>query len=235
MVSSKTNTGNGVVSSAWDGCYPTNQASRLTGVPKSTLNKWKRDGLICPDAEAYSLFDLSDRPSKVGYGLTDLMVMKLLRALRNKRIDRKMLADTIRQLILDSGGVNSDTWRHAPIYISGGKAYSQEPDGWKGVEGSTDTNAAGRMVATAYDLFGKDALFLIPERYRHDVEIAPEMMGGEPVVAGTRVPTSLLAAMHRQGNSLSEIASSYTGIPQDTIEKAVEYERWLNGAIHIAA
>ena len=228
MLSSKTGISKGSAPPAWDGCYPTGQASRLTGVPRSTLNKWKRDGLIFPHAEAYSLFDLSDKPSRTGYGLTDLTVMRLLRGLRDKRIDRKMMAGALRELFLRNGGVNGPAWRQAPLYLRGREVYLDGPDGLLGDNEKAMPGSGEILETTVANLFEEDTLWLVPERFRDHVVIDPEVMGGEPVVKNTRLMTSLILAMLKHGQTPAEIANHYAPIPSESIEKAIEYEHWLD-------
>jgi uncharacterized protein (DUF433 family) len=55
-------------------------------------------------------------------------------------------------------------------------------------------------------------------------------MGGQPVVRGTRVPTSILAMLKAQGKSLKELTRLYSPIPKGAIEKAIEYEDFLDKA-----
>ena len=227
MMSEATSIKSDVRRSSWDGCYPVGQASRLTGVPRATLYAWKKQGIISPDAEAYSLFDFDEKPSRVGYSLTDLAIIKLLRGLRNKRLDRKTLAQALRQLLREHGGVNNPAWQQAQLYLSGKEVYAHKPDGW---DGESEAKVAGagrrgkRRVATPLDLFEEEALYLVPESFRAYVQVDPEIMGGDPMLRRYYIPTSLLAAMYRQGTSYAEIARLYAPIPQKTLEKAIEYE-----------
>jgi uncharacterized protein (DUF433 family) len=50
-----------------------------------------------------------------------------------------------------------------------------------------------------------------------------EVMGGAPVVAGTRIPVHLIAEMHRQGASALEILNGYPALTAEDIELAVLY------------
>ena len=78
------------------------------------------------------------------------------------------------------------------------------------------------------DLFEEEAALLVPRDFRDYVEINPEVMDGQPVVKDTRIPTSTLAMMAEQGISSTELASLYSPVPADTIEKAIQYERSLD-------
>ena len=207
----------------WDGCYPTATAARLTGAPPSAFYALQRRGIIRRDAKAYNVFEFSDRPSRIGYGLTDLMLVKLLRGRRNQRLNPETLAQALRQLFQEHGGVNNPAWQQAPLYVQGRQVYAQKP--------AADAAGGGGRLRTlpARELFDPEALHLVPTPFRDYVEINPAVRGGEPVLRHRLcVMTSLLAAIHGRGKSCAEIAESYAPIPQKTIEKAIEYEHWLD-------
>ena len=54
------------------------------------------------------------------------------------------------------------------------------------------------------------------------VSIDPEVFSGRLVVAGTRIPVTMLLGKKRAGRSVSEIAQSY-GLDVDTVEKALRH------------
>jgi uncharacterized protein (DUF433 family) len=51
----------------------------------------------------------------------------------------------------------------------------------------------------------------------------PEIMGGTPVIRGTRVPVHLVAEMHRQGASVEEILEGYPSLTPEHIALAELY------------
>lgn len=212
-------------SSPWDGCYPVATAARLTGAPPAAFYALQSRGIIRRDATAYSVFEFSDRPSRIGYGLTDLMIVKLLRGRRNKRLNPETLAQALRQLFREHGGANNPAWQQAPLYVQGRQVYAQKP-----AAAAAAAGAAGRLrTLPARELFDPEALHLVPTPFRDYVEINPAVSGGDPVLRHRLcIMTSLLAAIHSGGKSCAEIAKSYAPIPQKAIEKAIEYEHWLD-------
>jgi uncharacterized protein (DUF433 family) len=60
-------------------------------------------------------------------------------------------------------------------------------------------------------------------RAKHVVGTDPEIMGGAPVVRGTRIPVQLLADMVAQGASAQEIAAGYPSLTAEQVELAVFY------------
>lgn len=209
----------------WEGCYPTATAARLTGAPPAAFYALNRRGIIRRDAVAYNLFDFSDRPSRIGYGLTDLMLVKLLRGRRNQQLNPETLAQALRQLFREHGGVNNPAWQQAPLYVRGRQVYAHNPE-----DRTAESGRGGRLqTRPARELFDPEALYLVPAPFRDYVEIDPAVRGGEPVLRHRlAILTSPLAAMHGRGKSCAEIAKSYAPIPQKAIEKAIEYEHWLD-------
>lgn len=210
---------------SWEGCYPTATAARLTGAPPAAFYALTRRGIIRRDAAAYNLFDFSDRPSRIGYGLTDLMLVKLLRGRRNRQLNPETLTQALRQLFREHGGVNNPAWQQAPLYVQGRQVYAHNPE-----DRTAESGRGGRLqTRPARELFDPEALYLVPAPFRDYVEIDPAVRGGEPVLRHRlAILTSLLAAMHEGGKSCAEIAKSYAPIPQKAIEKAIEYEHWLD-------
>ena len=55
----------------------------------------------------------------------------------------------------------------------------------------------------------------------------PEILGGEPVVAGTRVPVQLILSELAADRSPAEILHSYPSLPLDAINTAIIYAQSL--------
>ena len=55
----------------------------------------------------------------------------------------------------------------------------------------------------------------------------PEILGGEPVVAGTRVPVELILSELAYGRTSAAILHSYPSLPPDAINTAIIYAQSL--------
>lgn len=55
----------------------------------------------------------------------------------------------------------------------------------------------------------------------------PEILGGEPVIAGTRVPVELILSELATGRTRIEILHSYPSLPFDAIDTAIIYVQHL--------
>ncbi len=55
----------------------------------------------------------------------------------------------------------------------------------------------------------------------------PEILGGEPVIAGTRIPVELILSELATGRTRSEILHSYPSLPFDAVDTAIAYAQNL--------
>ncbi len=56
-----------------------------------------------------------------------------------------------------------------------------------------------------------------------EVIVAPEIMSGQPVVAGTRIPAATILAYVNGGYSVNDIREDYPSLPPDGIDAVI---RW---------
>lgn len=63
----------------------------------------------------------------------------------------------------------------------------------------------------------------MPRRLPAAVIKDPNVMGGMPVIKGTRVPAFLIAALKAQGASELEILETYPYLSRDQVRAAVDY------------
>lgn len=212
----------------WQGFYSIEAMSRITMVPLRTLREWRHREIVVPSVQ------IEDDDGKVvseGYTYPDLTIARLVRALREDQFDFKSAADALRHLFQRLGPKETG-WADAAVYFSGRYIFAERPDNWP----VTEATRAGQTVMT--DLFGnlfpelrefeEGVDILVPDAFRAYVTIDPAVMGGEPVVRGTRIPTSLFADLKARGKSLAAIARAYWMVPRRVIEKVIEYEAFLD-------
>ena len=125
-----------------------------------------------------------------------------------------------------------ENWADKRVHVWEDKIYADGSDEW----GVTEAIRQGQSVETRLlgDLFEElrtadGASILVPLQFREHVTINPVVMGGQPVVRRTRVPTASLAALHAQDHSVTKISRLYPFIPRETVAKVVEYEQFLDG------
>ena len=208
----------------WQGFYSTTQVSRLAGVPKSTLYDWKARGIIAPSVRVIG----PAGPEEEGYSYADLAIIKLMRGLRNKQLNLRSVARTLRHLYERFGAPTSPQWQNAHVYILGKETFAQKPDVWDTTVGTR----GGQKIMTPLfgELFEEEAALLVPKSFADYVEIDPNVMEGMPVIKGTRVPTSVVAMLVDQGVDLAELTDLYPRISRVKLQKANEFERSLDEA-----
>ena len=213
----------------WQGFYSTSQVARLAQIPRRTLYDWKARGIIAPSVRVMDGELVVDE----GYSYADLTIIRIMRALREKQLDLKSVGIALRHLY-ERLGPPSLGWADSQVHIVGNHIFAYQDDEWE----TTAATRFGQKIDTR--LFGElfedlrnyeePGSILVPIDFTEYVEIDPNVMGGQPVVRGTRVPTSLLAQLSAQGKPIREIAQLYQPIPQNAVLKAIEYERFLDRA-----
>jgi uncharacterized protein (DUF433 family) len=214
------------------GFYATSQVSRLTRIPISTLYEWRRRGIIRPSLEFVECGMVADE----GYSYSDMTLIRIIKALRDKHLDFDSAAKAIRHLY-ERLGPPDRGWANEKVYLVGNHIYVDRPDPWQ----ITDATEMGQKVMEILfgDLFeelregDEEASIIVPPQFRKYVQVKPNIMGGEPVVRDTRIPTATLVAL-LANHDINELKRLYKRIPAEKIEKAIEYERYLDRQAAIA-
>ncbi len=55
------------------------------------------------------------------------------------------------------------------------------------------------------------------------IEINPQILGGKPVIKGTRIPVYLIVELLAAGMSPKEIVKEYPGLTEEDVKAAAEY------------
>ena len=207
----------------WQGLYSTAQVSRIARVPLQTLYAWKRKGIIRPSVH---VVDEHGKVVDEGYSYADLAIIKLMRGLRTKELNLRSVAIALRHLFDRLGPFNSPEWADAHLYVVGKEVFAQKPDDWK----TTVATSHGQKVETHVigELVEEEGRILVPKDFGQYIEINPRIMEGQPVVRDSRVPTAVIAMLHRQGTPISELVELYSPLTRVQILKAIEYERGLD-------
>lgn len=214
------------VSDKWQGLYSTAQVSRLARIPVSTLYEWRRRSIIRPSLELIEGGSVADE----GYSYSDLTLVRIIKALRDKHLDFDSAATALRHMYERLGPPDSG-WVNERVYVLGNRIYVDRPDPYA----VTDATQLGQKVMET--LFGnlfeelremdKEASIIVPPQFRKYVQVKPEVMGGEPVIRDTRIPTATIVAL-LANHDIAELKKLYRRIPPEKIDKAIEYEQYLD-------
>ena len=215
---------------AWQGFYSTSQVSRLARIPRSTLYDWKARNILKPSVRIMAGSEVVDE----GYSYADLTILRLSRAIRDKKLNMRSVCIALRHLI-DRFGHPDLGWSNVHVYITNNHVYAEKLDEWN----VTAADKGGQKVETRLfdDVFDilrhmdKDGDILLPKGFSQCIAIKPGVMGGNPVIKNTRIPTFSIAAKFHQGTPMARLVDLYEPVTRQCIEQAIEYEEYLNSPI----
>ena len=213
--------------------YDAVEACRLTRVPVSTLRYWVGVGIIAPSRR---LMDAQNRVYRDGYSLADLGYMRLLHHLRDQGVPTE---NAVRFLtaMLEKIGPPGPSWAEVRVWVDGKHVYLSEPDEWETLEAQTPAGRRAALQRVADTFLGRtfmqlkgsaDSILVPPELLEH-VEINAQVIDGEPVIRGTRIPTRTIGRL-AELYSTAEIRERYPFLTRRQLESALEYEKYLERA-----
>ena len=159
----------------WQGFYSTFQVSRLARIPRSTLYDWKTKNILKPSVRILSGDEVIDE----GYSYADLTILRLSRAVRDKKLNMRSVCIALRHLI-DRFGSPNRGWADVHVYIANNHVYAEKLDEW-------DVTAAD-MGGQRIDTSSPSVLYWWVE----GLELDAGIRGGEAPVHPYCVPVALL-------------------------------------------
>lgn len=216
------------------GAYPADRAAALSGVPRSTIHSWDRKGVLHPGVSAHRV--------KL-WSYSDLMSLRTIDWLRH----RKSSAPGPEIPASSMPAIHRALKALAELDLA---AWSQEGGP------SVVVDAAGRILIPAHDPgFMADTRQTVMEGSldltgpfdsglahgpdlrapRPRLRIIPEKLGGAPHLAGSRVETEALAALHERGMSPAQIGRLYPELAADGIDQALDLEGELRRGLRVTA
>ena len=214
---------------AFTGCYDASRAAALSGVPKSTVYWWAREGIVVP-----SVSPVQEKLWSFG----DLIALRIVTWLRHKKgedstsltISRTPMP-LVREAIRTLENLGLSLWdaqqAESPLLVdTNGKVYLR-------AHGRV-TDLSGAEVLPQFETFGLTEPFTLSEGWsgpnlvqpREKLRIVPGKVSGEPHVARTRITTLALASLANDGFSISRIAEMYE-LADTVVEQALDLERQL--------
>lgn len=206
------------------GQYSADRAGQLSGVPARTLYDWADASVLVPDYPR-------TRPKAWSY--RDLGFARLLAWLRQQGHDRPAAATRVaalRQIMADAAQQVTEVRSNGSLFLIGEETVDrlsgqQILDGMAGF-----LNVFNLMEPIAElgrkRLWGPD--LLAPSQL---TMISPWVMGGEPVVRATRIPTAALHALrHDRGLDTRRIVALYPELGAEQVDDAIALEDRLRRA-----
>ncbi len=221
--------------SASDGCYEATRAAALSGVPKTTVYWWARNGIVVPSVSAV--------PEKL-WSYADLMALRVVSWLRRRKssggdvLPASPMPKVRRALaVLDDLGLDpwmADSADRSPLLVDrGGNIYVRKSADTVLDENGTESLVPGEYLnlTAPFESDGVAGPNLL--RPRPHLRIVPSKVAGEPHIEHSRLTTQTIAALAWRGYRPDQIADMYEE-PVQAVAEAIDLERQLSG-VRIAA
>ncbi|HLI56698.1 MAG TPA: DUF433 domain-containing protein, partial [Actinomycetota bacterium] len=215
------------------GRYGAERASQLSGIPKSTLYWWARRGALVPDFAG-------SEPKNWSY--RDLVLSRLMGWLRVLGMPLDASAERVRMV---RTGLVSLADEGATVVRSDGRSLLIDPHeadeltGQLLLEGalaflpSFDLLEPLRATALPAELPKGQTKHWAPNLVRPSdlTRISPWVMGGEPCIVNSRLPTASIWALAQERNLRPEdITALYPEVDIVSVREALDLERKLRAA-----
>ena len=201
--------------------FTAEQVCRLTGLSPGRLAYWDKQGFFAPE-------HFSDAGQRFGriYSFRDVVGLRTIAELR-ETVSLQHLR-RLGEWLRDHMTEHEAPWASLTFYVVGKEVMFVDPRGGP----VTSSRPPGQMVFEV-------SVGAVADCVRADVESLrarnPEDIGrvtrnrhvlhNQPIIAGTRIPTSAIWDFHEAGYDTDAILKQYPDLTPDDVERAVEHER----------
>ena len=199
------------------GRYEAARAAQLSGIPKSTLYDWVRERVLVPDFH---------RASPMRWSYRDLVYLRLLTRLRQHGMERDAAAERVRLVrgLAAAGEVDRIRLTDRGLLLPG-----ETHDRLTGEAVLADLVELVDTFDLLEPIAGVNTGRLWGPNLVKPTEhtfISPDVLGGEPCIEGTRIPTaSVHALVARRKMNTGQVVALYPQLTPTWVEEAVGLER----------
>lgn len=218
-----------IATAATSGCYDATRAAALSGVPKSTVYWWAKQGIVSPSVSPVQemLWSYAD--------LMSLRIVSWLRRTKTGHAETSLPASpmpAVRAALLRLSELELDLWKsgqQSSLLVDGsGRIFIKTSDRLTTAYG---TDALPDLetfdLLRPFQVGGGNGPDLVSPRA--NLRIVPDRVVGEPHVADTRITTDSIFALNVRGFQSREIADMYN-LPIGHVEQAIDLEKQLSGS-----
>lgn len=200
--------------------FTTDTVARLTGLSARQLHGWDRTGFFVPSHADPN----RRRPYSRVYSFADVVALRTIAKLR----ERGVSFPDLKRVRAFFGPDRNEDWRNRRFFVVGRRVFFSHEDA------VVAANPLGQQIVP-------DVLDLGPivNEVRAAVERLPErpldqigqidrdrfIMGGVPVLAGTRIPTATVDWFACHGYDATSILREFPRLRLPDVEAALEFER----------
>ena len=204
------------------GRYGTNRAAQLSGVPARTIQVWRSDKVYVPD------FD-STRPL---WSYRDLILIRMVAWLRRCGIPLARAgsyAHKVRERLTAGEDIQQIMVTHRAAVFDGELFDPVVGEDLLPYDNLSELLSVFELQTTQVSDFGRRRLWgpdlITPSEY---TSISPLVLGGEPCIRRSRIPTANVHALHRErGLTTPQIVKLYPGLNPEEADDAYKLESRL--------
>lgn len=198
------------------GVYDVDRAAALSGVPRTTLHYWAREGFYIPS--------VSPEPRTRLWSWADLLALRAIDWMRGGtgRADRAT-SFAIRRAIMEliAAGYSAQDFGRV-VAVGSGKLFLRLDD--RDVLARPGQQGALPNVLPLVSRYEYGPHLLTP---RPLLRIMPGKMHGEPHILNTRIPSAGISELHDLGYTNDQIRDMYPDASREAIEQSIEFEHSL--------
>lgn len=199
--------------------FTSDTVSRLTGLSVRQLHHWDRTNFFVPtfaDPERR-------RPQSRVYSFDDVVGLRTIADLRRQGVSFPELKKVRRFFDSDH---NRD-WASRRFWVVGNRVFFSEGDAVVAARplGQLVEPRVLELGPVAEDV--RAAVRALGQRFKDQIGAVVRdrmIMGGAPIIAGTRIPTATVDWFYRNGYSIPDILQNFPRLTPDDIRAAVEYQ-----------
>jgi uncharacterized protein (DUF433 family) len=193
--------------------------ARVTGLSVNQLQRWDRNGFFQP-----SFADPNRRrPYSRVYARNDVLALGMIARLREAGAPLTQIKPLLPLLAPDEHG----DWLTRCFHVVGKRVYVSRDEAIAAARQRGEF-AEPACIGTESVIFElKEAIARLQERQPEHIGRVTRnrgIMGGAPIIAGTRIPTETIAWFHSHGYSLTEILENFPRLTAKDVEAAVAFE-----------
>ena len=199
------------------GMYSARMAARVARVPSQRFQAWMKSKLLRPYR-----FEYGKRVENT-YTYDDLLLIRLILRLQEQGATAKSIRVALDTIEYMSDG-DRRAWQKVTMLVSEGMVAvifpGEEWAEWNPIAASKGS----QKMATVFfpDLVRELQDELVPpDRFKY-IDVDPDVLGGSPIVKGTRISTSAVMSVLESEGDPTEV---YPGLTDEQVAEALDYER----------
>ena len=195
------------------------EVAELTGLSIRQLQRWDRNEFFEPTYADPN----RRRPASRIYSRDDVIALRIIARLREFRVPFDELRSLLRELLHGKNGTEPPR----RLYVVGNRVYLNEAEAVVAARESQGRHEPRTIDVGVLITELNEAIERLRERKPEEIGKVIRRRGtmsGVPIIAGTRIPTEMIAWFHDHGYQLSEILENYPRLMPEDVMAAVEFE-----------